>query len=94
MKAIIEAIKFAHEAIKVQCKAQIEFAEKVALLAGVQVRVPVKYGPDHIEYTHSPNKSIVPSNRKLRDLGWREIVPLEVGIRNTLDWMTGVLTLD
>jgi nucleoside-diphosphate-sugar epimerase len=70
------------------------FAEKVALLAGVQVRVPVKYGSDHIEYTHSPNKSIVPSNKKLRDLGWREIVPLEVGIRNTLDWMTGVLTVD
>jgi UDP-glucuronate decarboxylase len=70
------------------------FAEKVALLAGVQVRVPVKYGSDHMEYTHSPNKSIVPSNKKLRDLGWREIVPLEVGIRNTLDWMTGVLTVD
>jgi dTDP-glucose 4,6-dehydratase len=67
------------------------FAEQVGGSCGVQVRVPNEVSPNQLDYKHSPNKSMVPSTKKLRGLGWSEIVPLDVGIRSTLDWMTTVL---
>jgi nucleoside-diphosphate-sugar epimerase len=70
------------------------FAEEVGGASGVQVRVPAQVSPNQVDYKHSPNRLIVPSTKKLRGLGWSEVVPLEVGIRNTLEWMRGVLKLD
>jgi UDP-glucuronate decarboxylase len=70
------------------------FAEEVGGASGVQVIVPTQVSPNQDDYKHSPNRSIIPSTKKLRGLGWSEVVPLEVGIKNTLEWMRGVLKLD
>ncbi len=71
-----------------------DFAEKVGLSSGVQVKIPKGLPRNHVDYNHSPNKSIVPSTKKLRGLGWSPIVPLDVGIGGTLDWMRGELVRD
>jgi nucleoside-diphosphate-sugar epimerase len=66
-----------------------EFANEVGRLSNVSVRtksladVPL----EQIGYVHSPNKSLVPSNNKLRNLGWSEEVTWEDGITRSLDWI-------
>jgi UDP-glucuronate decarboxylase len=64
-----------------------DFAEAVGRICGVEV---IKQPIGNLEkdsYLHSPNKSLVPSNSKLRSLGWSEQVTLEEGIQRSICWI-------
>lgn len=65
----------------------VEFAEAVARLSGVNV-VKQASGPGEANaYIHSSNKALVPSNGKLRALGWSPQVSLEEGIKRSIRWI-------
>lgn len=64
-----------------------DFAEAVGRLCGVDV---IKHPSGNLEkdpYLHSPNRSLVPSNAKLQNLGWSQQVSLEEGIRRSIWWI-------
>lgn len=63
------------------------FASLVAEIAGVKITKSEDFDVLEGGYTHSPNSSIIPSNRKLRDLGWGHEVPLPEGINRSLEWI-------
>jgi len=64
-----------------------DFAELVGRVAGVKVKYPSSSVPTKGDYVESPNQVVVPSNTKVEQLGWRQIIPLETGVRRTLDWI-------
>jgi dTDP-glucose 4,6-dehydratase len=64
-----------------------EFADLVARVAQVKVQYPSSSEEPRAGYVPSPNQVIVPSIKKVSDLGWRQIVPLEIGVKRTLDWI-------
>jgi UDP-glucuronate decarboxylase len=64
-----------------------EFAELVGRVAGVKVTYPSSADEPQVEYVQSPNQSIVPSNAKVSQLGWRQMVPLDTGVRRCLEWI-------
>jgi nucleoside-diphosphate-sugar epimerase len=65
----------------------LDFATLVAEIAGVKITKSEDFDVLEGGYTHSPNSSIIPSNRKLRDLGWGHVVPLPEGINRSLEWI-------
>lgn len=64
-----------------------DFAELVGRVAGVEVRYAPSSVPTKGDYMHSPNQIVVPSNSKVSQLGWKQIIPVETGVRRTLDWI-------
>jgi UDP-glucuronate decarboxylase len=64
-----------------------DFAEAVGRLCGVSVIKQPNKESGSDSYVHSPNKSLVPSNAKLRNLGWSQQVTLEEGIRRSIKWI-------
>ena len=64
-----------------------EFAELVGRVAEVKVRYAPSSVPPHSDYVESPNQVVVPSNTKVSQLGWRQVVPLETGVRRSLLWI-------
>lgn len=64
-----------------------EFADLVGRVAGVKVQYPSSLEVTKPGYVHSPNHVVVPSNKKISQLGWRQIVPLETGVRRSLLWI-------
>ena len=65
----------------------IDFAEKVGRIGGVEVLSGNVDSCRNSDYIHSPNKSFIPSNKKLTSLGWSQVVSIEQGIESTLNWM-------
>ncbi len=64
-----------------------EFAELVGRIGGVKVAYPSTGHDPQVEYVQSPNQVIVPSNGKLCQLGWRQMVPIDIGVRRCLEWI-------
>lgn len=64
-----------------------EFADLVGRVAGVNVQYPSSSEESQVGYLHSPNQVIVPSIAKASQLGWSQMVPLEKGVKRTLDWI-------
>lgn len=62
----------------------LDFAERISHLANT---TPPKFHAKKQEsYVHSPNHFVVPSNAKLRKIGWTQKVNLDESILRTLSW--------
>ena len=70
-----------------EAQSVFEFATEVGELSGVRVFVDQTNSTAGGQYIHSPNVSIVPSNQKLRGLGWTQQTTLEDGIMRTILWI-------
>ena len=64
-----------------------EFATAVGGLSGVSVSIDQTSSTAGEQYIHSPNVSIVPSNQKLRELGWSQQVSVEDAIMRSIHWI-------
>lgn len=64
-----------------------DFAELVGRVAGVDVKYASSSVPTKGDYVQSPNRIVVPSNSKVSQLGWKQIIPVDTGVRRTLDWI-------
>lgn len=65
----------------------LDFAKEVGRIGGVKVHLGDTKADQNSNYLHSPNKSIIPSNKKLALLGWREAISMDVGISTSLEFM-------
>lgn len=65
----------------------LDFATAIAEVARVKVGQSADFEQLKTDYVHSPNATIVPSNRKLRELGWTQKVSLQEGISRSLEWI-------
>ncbi len=64
-----------------------DFADLVSRVAGVKVQYPSPSSKTRADFVHSPNQVIVPSIEKISKLGWRPMIPLETGVKRSLDWL-------
>ena len=70
----------------------LEFANSVAQVSGVEVTRATDLDIAKRAYVSSPIASIIPSTKKLRDLGWSQEVALTEGIARSIDWLRRQLT--
>lgn len=70
----------------------VDFANAVGEMSGVNVMTLSDKESEGDKYIHSPNDSIIPSNAKLRGLGWAQKVTLGEGIRRSVAWIKSSLT--
>jgi dTDP-glucose 4,6-dehydratase len=64
-----------------------EFANLISRVAGVRVVCPSSRAEPLGGYLQSPSQVVVPSITKLSNLGWKQMIPIETGVKRSFDWI-------
>ena len=63
----------------------LEFAKKISYIAGLKGDIRFDYTEKEVKL--SPNDIIVPSNNKLRSMGWSQEIDIDLTIERTINWV-------